>query len=177
MAKHGTRWTDIGRIIGGKTGKQVRDRYLQKLRPNINFEKWTKEEDAQILALYKKLGNRWCQIAENLVNRTENQVKNRFHAKLKRLISPDQSQETRNDRPECDLAPIVELESLEELEKDYNETQNSIDLIDFEKIYITKNETLPDFERLNSVSILKHNSVISQLYQDEPKEGEEWSFL
>lgn len=83
IAKIGFKWTKIGRIIGGRTGKQVRDRYNHSLNPNISKDKWTKEEDAQIISLYQQLGNKWCQIAQKLKGRTENQVKNRFYSKLK----------------------------------------------------------------------------------------------
>lgn len=82
LAELGPKWTKVGKMIGGRTGKQVRDRYLGHLKPNISFEKWTEEEDALIIALYDKFGSRWLQIAEHLPHRTNDQVKNRYNGKL-----------------------------------------------------------------------------------------------
>lgn len=36
VAKYGPKWTLIGKTIGGRACKQVRDRYNNHLRPNIN---------------------------------------------------------------------------------------------------------------------------------------------
>jgi hypothetical protein len=32
-----------------RTGKQIRERYLNYLRPNLSLKKWSKEEDDHIL--------------------------------------------------------------------------------------------------------------------------------
>jgi len=81
---HGKRWAEVARIMTGRTGKQVRDRYLNVLTPNINKGCWTPIEDQMILALHNEIGAQWCRIAEYLHGRTESQVKNRFYTYLKK---------------------------------------------------------------------------------------------
>jgi len=83
----GPQWTLIGKLIGGRSCRQVRDRYLNKLRPNINHGPFTLEEDEELTALYYGLGAKWSMIGEKMKGRTESQVKNRFYMVLKYRIS------------------------------------------------------------------------------------------
>jgi len=79
------KWTKIGRMIGGRTGKQVRDRYLNVLIPDIKREEWSEKEDEMIIKMFESIGAQWCQIAEKLEGRTEVQVKNRYYTYLKKV--------------------------------------------------------------------------------------------
>jgi len=82
-ALHGPKWTLIGRLIGGRACKQVRDRYLNNLRPDINNSPFTPQEDEVLVCLYNQLGSKWKDIAERMPGRTQAQVKNRFYLHLK----------------------------------------------------------------------------------------------
>jgi len=82
-AKHGPKWTLIGKSIGGRTCKQVRDRYLNNLQPDINNEAFTQEEDEKLLSLYGLLGSKWKEIASQMPGRTQSQVKNRYYLSMK----------------------------------------------------------------------------------------------
>jgi myb proto-oncogene protein len=39
-------------MLGTKTGKQIRERYINKLDPKIKKEEWTEEEDLLLIQLY-----------------------------------------------------------------------------------------------------------------------------
>lgn len=84
MKTHGEKWTKIAACIGGRTGKQVRDRYLNYLKPSIKQKRWTPQEDELLESLYKEHGNKWSTIASCLGDRTENQVKNRFYSGVRK---------------------------------------------------------------------------------------------
>jgi len=90
---YGLKWTVIGKQIGGRTGKQVRDRYTNYLRPGINSNSWSTEEDEKFISLYFQFGNKWCQIAKFLPGRSECQVKNRFHSYIKEMLSMSKPKE------------------------------------------------------------------------------------
>jgi len=90
MKKYGQSWAMISSCLEGRTGKQVRDRYLNKLRPNIKLGDWKPEEDDLIVSLLKQVGNRWSLIATHLPGRTEGQVKNRFYSHLKKRLGSSQ---------------------------------------------------------------------------------------
>jgi len=89
----GKRWAEIARLMTGRTGKQVRDRYLNVLTPNINKGTWTQIEDQMIMAMYGQMGPQWCRISEHLDGRTEAQVKNRYYTFLKKSLEKEKEME------------------------------------------------------------------------------------
>jgi len=90
---YGRKWTKIGEIIGGRSCKQVRDRYLNNLRSGITSQNWTSEEDEVLKLMYYIVGSRWSKIAVYLPGRCESQVKNRFYKQIKGDLRP------RTDKP------------------------------------------------------------------------------
>jgi len=86
MKKHGQSWAMISAAMEGRTGKQIRDRYLNKLRPNIKCGDWTPVEDELMIRLLAEVGNRWSLIASHLPGRTEGQVKNRYYSSIKKRL-------------------------------------------------------------------------------------------
>jgi len=86
MKKYGQSWAMISSLMDGRTGKQVRDRFLNKLRPNIKCGDWAQHEDELLVRLCKEIGNRWSLIATHLPGRTEGQVKNRYYSHIKKCV-------------------------------------------------------------------------------------------
>jgi len=80
MKKHGQCWAIISSSLPGRTGKQVRDRYVNNLAPGIECGNWTSEEDEIIERLRAEKGNKWSFIASQLPGRSEAQVKNRYYS-------------------------------------------------------------------------------------------------
>ena len=88
VSKHGQSWALIASMMDGRSGKQIRDRYLNKLRPDIKIDEWTKEEDNQLIGYFHEHGRKWSKIATLLPGRTEGQVKNRFYSHIsKRMLN------------------------------------------------------------------------------------------
>lgn len=48
--------------IGGRTGKQCRERYFNILNPSVKRGDWTQEEDQIILAQHELFGSRWAEV-------------------------------------------------------------------------------------------------------------------
>lgn len=63
---HNRNWGLIASIMQGRTGKQIRERYLNKLNPEINNLEWTEAEDLKILELYNEIGSKWTEISKAL---------------------------------------------------------------------------------------------------------------
>ena len=90
VKKYGYSWSLISQMITGRSGKQVRDRYLNKLNPCINKGKWSQEEDETIVKLFYEKGSKWSEIAKSLSGRTESQVKNRFYSYIRKKFLPNE---------------------------------------------------------------------------------------
>lgn len=78
-------WAAIAEHIPFRTGKQVRERWLNHLSPEVHKRPWAPAEDRIIIEGHKKYGNSWSKICKLLEGRSENMCKNRFHCKLRKL--------------------------------------------------------------------------------------------
>lgn len=84
IRKFGKNWKLLSEMLGTKTGKQIRERYINKLDPQIKKEDWTEQEDMKLIELYTEYGSRWSEIAKKLSGRPENRIKNRFYSYIQR---------------------------------------------------------------------------------------------
>ena len=84
--KYGKNWAAISKEMPHRTGKQIRDRFLNSLDSKFERGKFTEEEDQTIIKYYKIYGNSWAKIAKKLKTRTGDMVKNRFYSSLKKTI-------------------------------------------------------------------------------------------
>jgi len=67
-----------------RKGKQCRERWNNYLNPVLNKSEWTIEEDILMLQYIKNSGKRWSKLSVILQGRTENGIKNRFFALIKK---------------------------------------------------------------------------------------------
>lgn len=85
-----TRWSDLAQRLPGRVGKQIRDRWVNHLNPNINHLPFSREDDLLLWDGHKKLGKRWVEISTKFFNstRSENHIKNRWYsASFKKFIT------------------------------------------------------------------------------------------
>jgi Myb-like DNA-binding domain len=85
-----TRWSDLAQRLPGRVGKQIRDRWVNHLNPNINHLPFSREDDLLLWNGHKKYGKRWVEISTKFFNsnRSENHIKNRWYsASFKKFIA------------------------------------------------------------------------------------------
>jgi len=85
-----TRWSDLANRLPGRVGKQIRDRWVNHLNPNINHMPFSREDDLLLWEGHKKLGKRWVEISTKFFHQTrsENHIKNRWYsASFKKFIA------------------------------------------------------------------------------------------
>ncbi|KAM3146516.1 hypothetical protein pb186bvf_001485 [Paramecium bursaria] len=84
VEKRGRNWTQLAKEFPGRSGKQIRERFLNKLDPQLIHRQWAQEEDTIVLETYKEIGPKWSIIAQKLKGRSENMVKNRFYSHIQK---------------------------------------------------------------------------------------------
>ncbi|KXZ41798.1 hypothetical protein GPECTOR_280g740 [Gonium pectorale] len=75
-------------LLGGRTPKQCRDRWMHYLKPDVITTKqtWSEQEEWALVAAHAALGNRWADIARRVGGRSENAVKNHWNTGLRRKL-------------------------------------------------------------------------------------------
>lgn len=58
---------------------------MNYLKPEISKEDWSLTEDIQLVDLLNSYGTDWKIVEEKMSGRTQNQIKNRYFGRLKKL--------------------------------------------------------------------------------------------
>jgi len=87
VKKFGKNWSLLAKYMPSRTGKQIRDRYLNSLDPHIKKERFSSVEDKKIILLYSKYGKYWSKIAKYFMGRTGDMIKNRFYSSIKKKLN------------------------------------------------------------------------------------------
>jgi myb proto-oncogene protein len=82
---HGKKWNKIAAAaFTDRNAKQIRDRYINYLDPEIVKDKFTPDEDLLILDLHNKHGNKWSFIRQFIPHRSSDMIKNRYNSSISR---------------------------------------------------------------------------------------------
>lgn len=82
---YGKKWFLIAKkLFTNRNAKQIRDRYINYLDPNIKTGKFCLEEDQKIIQLFDKYGNKWSIIQQHISDRSADAIKNRYNSSLRK---------------------------------------------------------------------------------------------
>ena len=132
--KYGKNWAAISKEMPHRTGKQIRDRFLNSLDTKFERGKFTEEEDQTIIKYYKIYGNSWAKIAKKLKTRTGDMVKNRFYSSLKKSIKNKNFLKRKRER-------ALTHKSKNKIEDENSENNNE------NKNYSNENEKIPKAQK------------------------------
>ena len=78
------KWTDLalrlfeqGASKVLRTAKQVRERWVNYIDPEIRRDRWTYEDDQKLMKEMERVGKRWSELGKTM-QRSENGIKNRY---------------------------------------------------------------------------------------------------
>ncbi|VVB01635.1 unnamed protein product [Arabis nemorensis] len=85
--KHGDgNWNAVQKHSGlSRCGKSCRLRWVNHLRPDLKKGAFTEKEEQRVIELHAAMGNKWARMAAQLPGRTDNEIKNFWNTRLKRL--------------------------------------------------------------------------------------------
>lgn len=81
------RWSDAAKIITGRSGKQIRERWLNTLNPKLKKGHWDPKEEQALIKLVMKFGPKWSKLVGFFEGRTENSIKNRLYCILRKVAN------------------------------------------------------------------------------------------
>ncbi|KAJ6383500.1 hypothetical protein OIU78_026897 [Salix suchowensis] len=86
--KHGEgNWNALQkRSVLARCGKSCRLRWTNHLRPNLKKGNFSAEEERIIVEMHAQFGNKWARMAARLPGRTDNDIKNFWNTRTKRLL-------------------------------------------------------------------------------------------
>ncbi|CAD8054150.1 unnamed protein product [Paramecium primaurelia] len=120
--KEENNWAAIATMLKNKTGKQIRERYINKLRSDIidvKQQPWSNQEDQKLLQLYNQFGSKWSLIARQFFGRSDLQIKNRTN----KLLKTQSGTQLQQEQPKLQVQNL-NLESYLELDKTCEKSQN-----------------------------------------------------
>ncbi|KAI4373632.1 hypothetical protein MLD38_011738 [Melastoma candidum] len=87
VQRHGEgNWNTVQKNSGlFRCGKSCRLRWTNHLRPDLKKGTFSQEEERRIIELHAKYGNKWARMATELPGRTDNEIKNFWNTRIKRL--------------------------------------------------------------------------------------------
>ena len=108
----GKHWCEIAAQLENRTARQVRERWVNYLCPDVSHEAFTPEEDRKLENLMFQFPGKWSQIAKFFPKRTDVMLKNRG-ALLKRHLLKKHSSPYLQKRASLQIPLIKEIDFLQ----------------------------------------------------------------
>jgi len=90
-------WELISQRMENRNVRQVRERWLNFLTPNITNDPWSRQEDELLAYKINEFGTRWVYISQFFPNRSDTSIKNRWLIIKKKLLAKELKQQRQNN--------------------------------------------------------------------------------
>jgi hypothetical protein len=78
VEEFGQVWVAVAALFPGRTNTQCRQRWVNHLNPDINYGRWTLEEDEKLTDAVKKHGSSWVAVAAKIPRRRDTHCRRRW---------------------------------------------------------------------------------------------------
>lgn len=157
--KLGKNWSLIAKLVPTRNGKQIRDRFINYLDPEINRKKFTEEEDQKIIKLYIEYGSKWSIISKHFKGRTGDMIKNRFYSCLRRKVHGYEKNRKINKRSKKENCILNN-----ELKTDNNNNKLLDNIQISENLTNNTSSTISSYDNNNNISSINYNQGINNIY-------------
>ena len=104
-------WAKVSQYMPGRQPRQCRERYIGYLMPSLVTAPWTKEEDELLIKKYEELGPKWVKFVQFFPGRSDSNIKNRWHKKLKNIYYGKKQIEPLTEKSPQEIAQMDEVDT------------------------------------------------------------------
>lgn len=156
VEKYGEDWDNVSSHMPTRNARQVRDRYVNYLSPDVRMEPFTLEEDELIVEKINEIGPRWILMKKYFKGRSDIALKNRWlivERKIRLGIPLGEKSKVKKER---------KSEGKVENAPTNNECEYHPSIIKPEEMFIFWNEFFNDYKlsKLGSISFADYSSSI-----------------
>ena len=176
-------WNEVAKHLPGRSNEQCRRRWRYKFDPTKNRDKWSLEEDAELVSLHIEFGSKWSKIGKLLNNRSDISVKNRFFS-LKRKTTACNEYHQNNEELVNNFTPdklsiaTLKDDDLQVSQNNFKKARTQLELSDHDErwtsftlhdsISIDKVHNEPEVHKIsNTLSFTASNENLNNIFDDD----------
>ena len=83
VALYNFNWAKVSKLIDNRTPKQIRDRFINYLDPNLNSNPFTISENNKIINFVRENGKQWVKLSKLIIGKSPLSIKNKYFSLLR----------------------------------------------------------------------------------------------
>lgn len=103
------------RIHKTRTGKQCRERWINKLKFDVESNGWTDEDIKRLFEIQGKIGNKWSEISPSFPTKSKNSIKNFFYSTVRRNIRRFNAGKRETEKIKGDIKELIKIPEIREI--------------------------------------------------------------
>ena len=124
-------WTTVSHLMGTRTARQCRERYINYLTPGLKNGAWSEDEENLLSEMYEKYGPKWSYITTFFPTRSDVNIKNHWTSMNNRRAKEERAlRQHQNFTPASPVAAVPLIPGIAERIQSPRERDNPDDDFD-----------------------------------------------